>query len=125
PTTVLGGPVEVLPGGQPTVNVRKLAPGYLRAMHIPIVRGRDVAGSDSEALLVSQSAAKMLWGDVDPVGRRVTLPLEAKGVSREVVGITGDVRLGSLTTDTPPAAVYEFTRHEFGNFGFSLGFALP
>src|SRR5262249_16946818 len=72
---VLEGRSELLPRDQPTVNVRKISPGYLGAMHIPILRGRDVADSDSEALLVSKSAAKLLWGDGDPIGRRVTLPL--------------------------------------------------
>jgi putative ABC transport system permease protein len=121
---VLEGRSELLPRDQPTVNVRKISPGYLRAMKIPVLRGRDVADSDTEALLVSRSAAKMLWGDADPIGRRVTLPLEAKGVAREVVGITGDVRLGSLTDGTPPAAVYEFTRHEFERPTFSVAFAI-
>ena len=41
-----------------------------------MLRGRDVAASDVDAMLVSASAAKLLWGDDDPVGRRVTLPLD-------------------------------------------------
>jgi ABC-type antimicrobial peptide transport system permease subunit len=45
-------------------------------------------------------------------------------VAREVVGIAGDVKLGSLTADGSPAAVYEFTRHEFDNASFSLAFAI-
>jgi len=121
---VLEGRTERLPRDQPTVNVRRISPGYLRAMRIPILRGRDVADSDAEALLVSRTAARMLWGDVDPIGRRVTLPLEARGVAREVVGVTGDVRLGSLTDATPPAAVYVFTRHEFEDVTFTLAFAI-
>ncbi|HKH72583.1 MAG TPA: FtsX-like permease family protein, partial [Vicinamibacterales bacterium] len=76
---------------------------------IPIVRGRDVADGDKEVMLVSRSAAKLLWGDEDPIGRRVTLPLESRTVQREVIGIVGDVRQEKLSEPAAPS-VYEFTR---------------
>ena len=47
-------------------------------MEIPVLRGRDFADGDVEALLVSASAAKLLWGDEDPIGRRATLPLQSR-----------------------------------------------
>ena len=106
---VLEGRPELLPRDQPTVAVRKITPGYLRAMEIPIIRGRDVADNDSEAMLVSRSAAKLLWGDEDPIGRRVTLPLESRTVFRQVVGVVGDVKQGDLSQPTAPT-VYEFTQ---------------
>ena len=56
------------------VQVRQITPGYLRAMGIPVLRGRDVVDSDAEVLLVSQDAAKLYWGADDPIGRRATLP---------------------------------------------------
>ncbi|HEX6464885.1 MAG TPA: ADOP family duplicated permease, partial [Vicinamibacterales bacterium] len=124
---VLEGHTELLPREQPTVMVRKISSGYLRAMNIPILRGRDVSAGDSEVLLVSRTAAKMLWGDADPIGRRVTLPLEAPGISKEVVGITGDVKLDTLTDTTPTAAVYEFTHAEgqYGGFALVMRTAVP
>ena len=54
------------------VQVRQITPGYLRAMGIPVLRGRDVVDSDAEVLLVSQDAAKLYWGADDPIGRRAT-----------------------------------------------------
>ena len=117
---VLEGHAELLPRDQPTVLVRKVTSGYLRAMNIPILRGRDVAVGDSEVLLVSRATSKLLWGDADPVGRRVTLPLEAPGISKEVIGIAGDVKLGTLTDAAPATVVYEFTRQEGGLNGFAL-----
>jgi putative ABC transport system permease protein len=106
---VLEGRAELLPRDQPTVAVRKITPGYLRAMQIPIIRGRDVADGDKEVMLVSRSAAKLLWGDGDPIGRRVTLPLESRTEFREVIGIVGDVKQGDLA-EPVAASVYEFTQ---------------
>jgi predicted lysophospholipase L1 biosynthesis ABC-type transport system permease subunit len=62
-----------------------------------------------EALLVSRSAAKLLWADDDPIGRRVTLPLQSRTVVKEVVGIVNDVKQGELSA-VAAATVYEYTR---------------
>jgi putative ABC transport system permease protein len=106
---VLEGRPELLPRDQPTVEVRKITPGYLRTMNIPVLRGRDVTDTDSEVLLVSRSAAKLLWGDDDPVGRRILLPLQSRTLLKEVVGIVGDVKQGQLAEASAPTA-YEFSR---------------
>jgi predicted permease len=122
---VLEGHAEQLPKDQPTVAVRRITPGYLQAMQIPIVRGRDVADSDTEVMLVSRSAAKLLWGDGDPIGRRVTLPLESRTVYREVIGIVGDVKQEGLSDPAAPS-VYEFTRSlPFGMQTIVLRTAVP
>ena len=43
------------------------------SMSIPVLRGRDVVDGDVEVLLVSRATAKLLWGEADPIGRRITL----------------------------------------------------
>jgi predicted permease len=111
---VLEGRPELLPSEQPTVAVRKITPGYLAAMQIPILRGRDVASSDAEVMLVSQSAARLLWGDGDPIDRRVTLPLESRNVLKRVIGIVGDVKQGDLSDPAAPS-VYELSREHVSN----------
>jgi putative ABC transport system permease protein len=102
------GTPELLPSDQPTVEVRKITPGYVRAMGIPLLRGRDAVETDEEVLLVSRSAAKLLWGDDDPVGRRATLPLQSRTVMKRVIGIVGDVKQGELSEAAAPT-VYEYT----------------
>jgi putative ABC transport system permease protein len=108
PIVVEGRP-ELLPRDQPTVQVRALMPGYLQAMGIPLLRGRDVGGDDVDVLLVSRAAAKMLWGDADPVGRRVTLPLQSRTQVHQVVGVVGDVKQRGLA-EVPLPTVYPYTR---------------
>jgi putative ABC transport system permease protein len=77
-------------------------------MGIPVLRGRDFLPGDDHALLVSAAAAKLLWDDVDPVGRRATLPLESRTTQLHVVGIVGDVK-ERLSDDAVPT-VYVYTR---------------
>jgi predicted permease len=122
---VLEGRTELLPRDQPTVNVRKITPGYLRAMSIPVLQGRDVAATDEDVMLVSRSAAKLLWGDVDPISRRVTLPLESKTRAERVIGIVGDVKQGELSEATVPT-VYEYTReHSWDGLSLVMRTSVP
>src|SRR4051812_10429635 len=106
---VIDGRAELLPRDQPTVAVRKITPGYLRAMRVPLLRGRDFARDDVNAMLVSRAAAKLLWGDVDPIGRQARLPLESRTIVATVVGVVGDIREAGLS-ENPVATVYEYTR---------------
>ena len=122
---VLEGHAELLPREQPTVEVRKITPGYLSAMRIPILRGRDVADGDMDVMLVSRAAAKLLWGDADPIGRRVTLPLQSRTVVKEVVGIVNDVKQGELA-GVAAATVYEYTRErDWGGLSLVVRASVP
>jgi predicted permease len=106
---VVDGKAELLPKDQPTVAVRKITPGYLHAMRVPLLTGRDFAADDVHAMLVSRAAAKLLWGDADPIGRQARLPLESKTIVSTVIGIVGDIREAGLS-ENPVATVYEYTR---------------
>jgi predicted permease len=105
------------------VQVRLITPGYLRAMRIPVLRGRDVAESDAEVLLVSADAAKLYWGTDDPIGRRATLPY-SRTVLRRVVGIVGDVKQRNLIEATTPT-VYVYTREPYGRATFVIRTSVP
>jgi predicted permease len=105
------------------VQVRQITPGYLRAMGIPVFRGRDIVESDAEVLLVSADAAKLYWGAGDPIGRRASLPF-SKTVLRQVVGIVGDVKQRNLTEATTPT-VYYYTRAPGGRATFVIRTSVP
>ena len=106
-----------------TVQVRQITPGYLRAMGIPVLRGRDAVDSDAEVLLVSRDAAKLYWAEDDPIGRRAALPF-SKTVLRQVIGIVGDVKQRSLTEGPTPTAYYS-TREPSGRVTFVVRTSVP
>jgi predicted permease len=98
PIAIEGRPVVAM-SDQPEVDVRLISPGYMSAMHIPIVRGRDFADTDvagrPAAILISASMAEHYWPGEDPIGKRLTLTF-FPDVVREVVGVVGDVKLDGL-----------------------------
>jgi putative ABC transport system permease protein len=84
------------------VSVRSVTSQYFRTMGIPLLRGRDIEDGDirgrANAAVISESFAKRYWPNEDPIGRT----FEARGESRTVVGIVGDVRVRGLERDYDP-----------------------
>ena len=71
---------------------------YVRAVGLTVVRGRDFESADRgggvPVAIVTESLARYLWGEDDPMGRRLEfLPLTN---AAEVVGVARDGRYGSL-----------------------------
>jgi predicted permease len=101
---------------QPEVAVRKITPGYLQTMKIPLLRGRDIQDSDTvdheQVILISDALAKKFFPDEDPMGRHLTLALEDTGrdlkpTPRTIVGIVGNVKVDGIDNDMPMTAVYD------------------
>jgi predicted permease len=116
---VVEGKPEMNPREQPTVSVRIASAGYIPTMEIPLLRGRDFRGGEAHAMLVSAAAAKLLWGDVDPVGRRATLPLISRTQMIEVVGVVGDVK-ETLAEQAPPTIYYHMKDLPFGDASIAM-----
>src|SRR6267154_3924329 len=108
PFSIEGRPVLPM-SEQPEVDVRLISPGYLRAMRVPVTRGRDLGDADSAerpgAALISDALARRFWPREDPIGKHITLTF-FPGVPREVVGIVGDVKGDSLGQTRPGDTIY-------------------
>jgi len=108
PIAIAGRP-PVPMSEQPEVDVRLIATGYLRAMQIPIVRGRDLNDADvagrPAVVLISQSMAERFWPHEDPIGQHLTLTF-FPDQSRQIVGIVGNTKLDALNETRNTATLY-------------------
>jgi hypothetical protein len=56
--------------------LRMVTPGYLGAMRIPLIAGRDINEQDVRGglrvMVLSATAAKMLWPNESAIGKRVS-----------------------------------------------------
>ncbi len=108
PIAIEGRPVVPM-SEQPEVDVRLISPGYMSALHVPILRGQDISDADiagrPDVILISESMARQFWPGEDPLGKRLTLTFYPDAV-REVVGVVGDVKLDSLDQTRANAALY-------------------
>jgi predicted permease len=99
--TITGEPVPES-GGYPS-RMGYISPGYTEAMGIDMVRGRTVESTDTEdsppVALVNETLVRQRFGDVDPIGRFITV----SGMDREIVGVIADMRERSLLRDPEPS----------------------
>ena len=105
---LLEGAPEPAPGEAARAAYRATTPGYFDALGIPLRRGRDFDARDREGapavVIVNERLARRELGDASPIGRRLRVGGSA-APWREIVGVVGDVRHWSLTTD-PDAEAY-------------------
>jgi putative ABC transport system permease protein len=93
------GKMNPNPEKDPSGDRYSISPGYLRAMRIPLISGREIEEQDRAGAplvaLVNESAARQFWPGEDPIGRRLKMG-DTKGPWRTVVGVVGDVLHKSL-----------------------------
>ena len=108
PVQIEGTPVVPM-ADQPEIDVRMISVGYMSAMHIPLLRGREFNQSDTAgkpgAVLISQSMAKQFWPNEDAVGKRLTMYFFPE-TTREVVGVVADVKDDALSQTRSAAMLY-------------------
>jgi putative ABC transport system permease protein len=89
--------------------VRRVSAGYFATMSMPLARGRDFSETDRDGApavaVLSQSLARRLYPDLDPLGRSLVMIDNISGteVPYEVVGVVQDARLSDPRTDGDPA----------------------
>jgi putative ABC transport system permease protein len=92
----------------PLVEYRYLYGDYLKALGIPLLRGRTLDSRDgpgTNGVLINQTMADKFWPGEDPIGKRFGQGTDLK-TYWTVVGVIGNIRSFGLAARTP----YEFYR---------------
>jgi putative ABC transport system permease protein len=94
---------------------RIISPGYLRALGIPLLRGRDFIESDTVetpgAAIISEEMARRYFPGRDPIGERLWFDsFEPKEHWLTIVGMVKDVRQRGLTAPVAAAAYVCYTQ---------------
>ncbi|MBL8176872.1 MAG: ABC transporter permease [Bryobacterales bacterium] len=100
----------------PSAGFRLTSPGYFHTIGIRLERGRDFTARDQYdapfVAIVSQSLVKQVFGNEDPIGRRLQCGLDSPNWMT-IVGVVSDVRQSS-PADTPEPQLYmPFQQHPF------------
>ena len=87
------------------IDWRTVSPGYFKTMRVPLRAGRDFTDADDNksfwVAIVSEGAAKKLWGDANPLGRSFYRLADAKKTPFTVIGVVGDVRNTAINQESP------------------------
>ena len=94
--------VRTAPEAALAVGIVYALPGYPEAIGLKAIRGRtwthDDAATDPDSAVMSQSAAKTLFGERDPIGATFD---NGRGRQFHVIGVVGDVR-NAIDRDSAP-----------------------
>ncbi|HEU4630992.1 MAG TPA: ABC transporter permease [Gemmatimonadaceae bacterium] len=111
-----------VPPNRPTPHavLETVDPAYFATAGIPLLRGRGFATTDrrdsAPVVVLNASFARQLFGDEDPIGRRVAWTGEVlqftplSGQWRTVVGVVGDTRNAGLDSDPTPTMYEPFAQ---------------
>ena len=103
------GHAAVAMSEQPEVSVRVATAGYFKAMHIPLLEGREISPDDradsAPVVVISQSMAKQFWPNGNAVGHHLKLSFYPDK-DREIVGVVGDVKQSGLDSTAGIATLY-------------------
>ena len=108
-----------LPEGQPAVpllerpffNIQTLSPGYVAAMRLPLLAGREFTDHDEQpprVLMVNQTLARRFWPNQNPIGKHITVGRSTE--PSEIVGLLGDVHNNGIAADTRPEIYIPFAQ---------------
>ena len=117
--TIVGRP-EPAAGQSPVADIRIIDASYFNVMRIALRRGRvftsaDAAGAPS-AVVISETLARQLFANEDPIGQRLKISWSHPDSASEVVGVVADVRYHGFDGDVRPMIYFAQAQEPSGFF---------
>ena len=107
----IGGRPPAKPGEEIGSVIRTVMPGYFRTMGIPLVSGRVFTDADNVEstpyrFVVNQAFAAQYLAGERVLGTQISAHMQSPNPFGEIVGVTGDVREGSVDQEPQPTIYY-------------------
>jgi len=94
------------------VRTRSVSDGFLTAMGVPILQGRDLSPADSGdapgAIVINRSAASRYFGETNPIGQTMEWVVGKTQSNMTVVGVAEDVRQEEATDPLVPEIFVDY-----------------
>jgi predicted permease len=126
-STVIDGYVPTLGAPEPHAQHRSIDEGFLAALGIPLLAGRNFAASEADrVVIVDENLANRYWPDGSALGRRVRRNTDAADQWSTIVGVVPAVKEASLAQDAVKETIYWHYSQAPASFGaFALRTLLP
>lgn len=100
----------------PFANYTIVSPGYFAAVGASLLRGRDIADSDTAksvpVTVINATMAKKYWPGEDPLGKQVALG-SPRYPTWTIVGIVADIKHFSMREDVAPEMYVPYTQPQW------------
>ena len=98
----------------PSTVVRMVAPGYFRALRIPVLSGREFTDADNAnpaaGFVVNETFARSYLSGRDPLAASVSVRMQDENPYLPIIGVVGDVSEGSVRVAPRPTVFYSHGR---------------
>jgi predicted permease len=100
-------------------SINYIAPDYFETYGTPFLAGRDFSARDqagSSVAIINETAARDIFGNENPIGRRITLSrltLTKGDKTFAVVGVVGDAKYNDLQQPAPPTIYADLLQQSF------------
>jgi putative ABC transport system permease protein len=120
--TIAGRP-PARPGEGAGAVIRTVLPNYFRTMGIPVKEGRDFTPADDVAdspyrFIVNEAFVRKYFRDEPPLGHQISALMDKENPFGEIIGVTGDVKEGSVDQDPEPTVYYIHSHLPYGEMVF-------
>jgi putative ABC transport system permease protein len=109
-------------GQEPVADVRVISHEYLKAMGVPLLKGRlfneqDAADAKGR-VVINETMARRHWPGQDPIGKRVRIAWD--DLEDEVIGVVGDVKHAGLHGEIRAMTYWPFQRSPYGTMTIAV-----
>lgn len=117
--TVQGRDPEI--DGRVNIGIHMVGPDHFEVLGVPVLQGTSFTSSNRRdtprVALLSETAAKKLFPQDDPVGQRIRLAIGwEEGEYAEVLGVVGDVQYGRIEDEMEPQIYLPFLQSPYPYF---------
>jgi putative ABC transport system permease protein len=108
------------PGKSIWATVVTITPNFFATLHTPIVKGRDIAPTDTaespKVIVINETLKRQVFPNEDPIGKRFRV--NGANADFEIVGVVRDIRWSDVTKDAPP--MYFYAQSQFVHRAMSV-----
>jgi predicted permease len=105
---------DPLPDGDVLVAYSAISPSYLRTLKTPLLTGREIDDRDlpngRPVAIINETMAQQYFAGENPIGRKIVINYLGQRVTREIVGVAGDVKQEEPSKPTKPEILVPFAQ---------------
>ncbi|HEY9433642.1 MAG TPA: ABC transporter permease [Blastocatellia bacterium] len=105
---------DPLPDGDVLVAYSAISPAYFRTLKTPLLTGREFDDRDlpngRPVAIINETMARQYFAGENPIGRKIVINYLGQRLTREIVGVAGDVKQEEPSKPTKPEILVPFAQ---------------
>jgi putative ABC transport system permease protein len=105
---------DPLPDGDVLVAYSAISPAYFRTLKTPLLTGREIDDRDlpngRPVAIINETMARQYFTGENPIGRKIVINYLGQRLTREIVGVAGDVKQEEPSKPTKPEILVPFAQ---------------